>query len=58
MIVIVIIGYVLSLLILYIIIEAAVKNGINKSVIGNFLERKYGIKDEKESFLNNDLDND
>lgn len=37
-----IIGVILSLLILYYIIEIAVRNAINSSVIGEFLEEKQG----------------
>ncbi len=36
--------YIVGLFILYIIIEAAVRRGINRSIVGQFLERKkyYG----------------
>lgn len=47
-----------GLFILYIVIETAVRKGINSSIIGQFLESKYGIKEDKKSFLDNDLDND
>jgi hypothetical protein len=50
--------YIVGLFILYIVIETAVKRGINSSIIGQFLEKKYGIKGEKESFFEDDLDND
>ncbi len=53
-----IILYFVGLLILYIVIETAVKNGINNSIVGQFLAKKYGIKTEKKSFLDKDLDND
>lgn len=33
------------LFIFYIVIERAVREGINNSVIGQFLEKKYGIKE-------------
>lgn len=46
------------LFILYIVISTAVKDGINKSVIGHFMENKYGVKANKKSFLDSDLDND
>ena len=42
--------YIISLFILYIVIETAVRRGINSSIIGELLEKKYGIKDKK-SFL-------
>ncbi|MFJ7826589.1 hypothetical protein [Psychrobacillus sp. NPDC096623] len=46
-----------GLLALYGVIEAAVKNGINSSIIGQFLEKKNGTEEDKKSFLNDDLDN-
>ncbi len=53
-----IIAYLIGLFILYVVIETAVRKGINSSIIGKFLEEKYGIKEEeKKSFLDNDLDN-
>ena len=48
---------IVGLLALYAIIEAAVKNGINSSIIGQFLEQKNGIKEDEKSFLDDDLDN-
>ncbi|USK72236.1 hypothetical protein [Peribacillus asahii] len=53
-----IILWIVGLFILYIVISAAVKDGINKSVVGQFIEKKYGIKDHKKSFIDSDLDND
>ncbi|MBY6051709.1 hypothetical protein [Cytobacillus firmus] len=50
--------WVIGLFILYIVISAAVRDGINKSVAGQFLENKYGITKDKDSFLDRDLDND
>lgn len=53
--------YIISLLVLYIVIEAAVRKGINNSVIGQFLEKKHGFKEDKKSLqelLENDLDSD
>lgn len=50
--------YIVGLFILYIVIETAVRKGINSSVIGQFLEKKYGVNGDKKSFLDNDLDND
>ncbi|MEC0299186.1 MULTISPECIES: hypothetical protein [Peribacillus] len=47
-----------GLFILYIVIETAVRKGINSSIIGQFIEKKYGIKEDKKSFLDDDLDND
>ncbi|MFB5282459.1 hypothetical protein [Peribacillus sp. Hz7] len=53
-----IILWIVGLFILYIVISAAVKDGINKSVVGQFIEKKYGVKGDKKSFLDSDLDND
>lgn len=50
--------YIVGIVILYIVIETAVRRGINSSIIGQFLENKYGIKEDKESFFDDDLDND
>ncbi|MEK3886675.1 hypothetical protein [Bacillus sp. FSL K6-3431] len=52
-----IILWIVGLFILYIVISTAVKDGINKSVVGQFIETKYGVKEDKKSFLNSDLDN-
>ncbi|SDO21457.1 hypothetical protein SAMN05518871_11253 [Psychrobacillus sp. OK028] len=46
-----------GLLALYGVIEAAVRNGINSSIIGQFLEKKNGTEEDKKTFLDNDLDN-
>ena len=53
-----IIFYFVGLFFLFIVIETAVKRGINNSIIGDFLKKKYGIKKNKKSFLDDDLDND
>ncbi|MFB5281867.1 hypothetical protein [Peribacillus sp. Hz7] len=53
-----IILWIVGLFILYIVISTAVKDGINKSVVGQFIEQKYGVKDDKKSFFDSDLDND
>jgi hypothetical protein len=50
--------WIIGLFILYIVISTAVKNGINKSDVGQFIKRKYGVKEDKKSILNSDLDND
>ena len=51
--------YIGSLFILYIVIETAVRKGINNSIIGQALEKKLGITEEKkQSFFDNDLDDD
>lgn len=50
--------YIVGLFILYAVIETAVRRGINSSIIGRFLEKEYEIKEDKKSFLNDDLDSD
>lgn len=52
-----IIAVCVGLFILYLVIYTAVKDGINKSVIGQQFDRKHEMKTEK-SFLKNDLDQD
>ncbi|WP_017754053.1 hypothetical protein [Calidifontibacillus oryziterrae] len=47
-----------GLFIFYIVIVAAVKNGINKSVVGQLIEKKYESNVNIKSFLDKDLDND
>lgn len=47
-----------GLFILYIVFSKAVKDGINKSVVGQLIEKKYGVSENKKSFLDSDLDND
>ncbi|MFJ5748649.1 hypothetical protein ACIP97_08585 [Peribacillus frigoritolerans] len=53
-----IIFYIVGVFILYIVIETAVRRGINHSNIGQFLEKKYGVKEGEKSFLDDDLDNE
>lgn len=53
-----IVFFVIGLFILYIVISTAVRVGINKSVAGKFIEKKYEFKEDKKSFLDSDLDND
>jgi hypothetical protein len=53
-----IILWIVGLFILYLVISTAVKDGINKSVVGQYIEKKSGPKDSKKSFLDSDLDND
>lgn len=50
--------WIIGLFILYIVISTAVKEGINRSLVGQHLEKKYGIGENKKSFLDNDLDKD
>lgn len=53
-----IIFYIVGLFILFAVIEKAVQRGINNSIIGDLLRKKYGIKEAEKSFLDDDLDND
>lgn len=53
-----IIFYIVGVFILYIVIETAVRRGINHSNLGEFLEKKYGVKEGTKSFLDDDLDNE
>ena len=53
-----IVSWIIGLFILYIVIFFAVKHGINDSVVGRFLEEKYGVETNKKSFLDRDLDNE
>jgi hypothetical protein len=50
--------WIVGLIILYLVISTAVKDGINKSVVGQYMNLNLGDKDGKKSFLNRDLDND
>lgn len=53
-----IVFWIIGLVILYFVIYTAVKDGINKSLVGQFIEKNYDVKVEKNSFLDNDLDSD
>jgi len=48
----------IGLFILYVVISTAVKEGINRSIVGQHIEKKYGTEEHKESFLDDDLDSD
>ena len=50
--------YLIGLFILYIVIETAVRRGINSSIIGRHIEEKYDIKEDKKNFLDDDFDKD
>ncbi|MBB6445618.1 hypothetical protein [Bacillus benzoevorans] len=52
-----IILWIFGLFILYIVISTAVKDGINKSVVGEFIKKEYEIEEDKKSLLDSDLDN-
>lgn len=39
-----VINFIIGVFILYIVIVTAVKNGINKSVVGKFIEKNMGSK--------------
>lgn len=47
----------IGLFILYLVIYKAVKEGINKSVVGQSIERTLEPVVNKKSFLDDDLDN-
>lgn len=49
---------IVGLFILYLVVSTAVRTGINKSVVGQLIEKKYGVEENKKSFLNRDLNND
>lgn len=53
-----IILYIFGVFILYVVIETAVKRGINSSIVGQFFEKKSEFKEGKSSSLNNDIDED
>ncbi|MFS0783120.1 hypothetical protein [Bacillus sp. 1P06AnD] len=53
-----IILWVIGLLVVYIVISTAVKDGINKSVVGQFIEKQSEVTNDKTSFLDHDLDNE
>lgn len=40
------------------LIEIAVRNGINSSIIGKSFEQKNEVKEDEETLFNQDLDND
>jgi len=48
----------IGLFILYLVIYTAVKDGINKSLLGQFIEEKYEFQEDKKSFFDNDLDSE
>lgn len=49
---------ILALLLLYVVIEIAVKNGINNSILGRYLEEKMGLKEEKKRSSKDDFESD
>lgn len=53
-----IIVVIVGLFILYKVISAGVKAGINQSVVGQLIEKKHDGNENKQSILDNDLDND
>lgn len=46
----------IGFVILYFVIFTAVRDGINRSVIGQRIEKEHGVQQEKKSFLDQDLD--
>lgn len=53
-----IIFLIVGLFLLYMVISDGVKAGINKSVVGQLIEKKYGVNENKQSILHKDLDKD
>jgi hypothetical protein len=49
---------IVGLFILYLVVSTAIRTGINKSVVGQLIEKKYGVEENKKSFLDRDLNND
>lgn len=52
----VIILWIISLLILYVVIFAAVKDGIDKSEVGQLIKRKYGGKETIVPFSDEEIE--
>ncbi len=52
----VIFAYIVSIVILYLVIETAVRKGINSSVIGEYMKKKHDDDGEEERSI--DIDND
>ena len=50
--------WVIGLFILYVVISTAVKEGINRSIVGQHFEKRYGTEEHKKSFLDDDLDSE
>lgn len=49
---------IVGLVLLYLVITTAVKDGINKSVVGQFIEKNQTVNGNGKSLLGSDLDND
>lgn len=47
-------AYIVSLVILYLVIETAVRKGINSSVIGDYLKKKHDEEEERSIDIDND----
>jgi hypothetical protein len=52
-----IVTFIIVIFILYIVIETAVRRGINSSIIGQYLEEESETK-KKKSLFDEDLDNE
>jgi len=48
---------IISLFILFIVIESAVTRGINNSIVGQYIAKKNGVNENNKFFLDDDLDN-
>jgi hypothetical protein len=53
-----IILWIIGLFILYLVVSTAVKDGINKSAVGQYIEEKKELTTDRKSFLYSDLDNE
>ncbi|VDG96907.1 Uncharacterised protein [Lysinibacillus sphaericus] len=51
-----IILWLVGLFILYFVIRTAVKDGINMSIVGQLIEKKYDYKEDEKPFIKTDLD--
>ncbi|MDP4549562.1 hypothetical protein Q9251_01550 [Alkalihalobacillus macyae] len=49
---------IVGIFILYVVVETAVRRGINRSIVGQSLEKQDGMDVNKKSFLDHDLDNE
>lgn len=47
-----------GIFVLYLVIAIAVRDGINRSVVGRLLEKRSGLKKDRDLFFDNDLDDE
>lgn len=53
-----ILSVIIGLFVLYLVIYIAVKDGINKSLVGQWLEKKNSENKGEQTFFDEDLDSD